>query len=683
MFVVSYAANGEKAIVYTLANLAKTAGAGESAVEGSLYQDTRTQEGWQISPLNPPLSQFVGQLSIASEADSGNSLWEQHTPAQSAFNRGLYIRSATGTFRFVGALNPPLDSSTEEESNVIEAGGGLFDRPVAATYNYEHVVIFAPDSRAYWPFDATTGNGGSLYEYSGSGNQQPILVGVSGAKGSTNLIATCGTRLGGEGSDYNSISTDGETIFLTVEPCSVPATDEIYARKHGSLMARDTAETVDISASGCTVACGGESGKNFEGASEDGSKVFFTSTQKLTNDAQDGTGSGSATSGEGCAETTAGAGGCNLYSYDFTRPVQQRLKLIAGGEVVGVSAVAENGSRVYFVSRTPIAAAGGNSFGYRPQDGQPNLYVYDVATSDTTFIATLSEADGGDWSKEFRRSVELAGQAGRYIIFTSAMPGLTPDASSTQIQLYEYNAETTELVRVTKGEDGYNEDGNAVTSGIEPASLKTIAERLGNGRDFKSLTNRLNISQDGKTIIFATRGQLSARASSAVQHCRSLYEFHSAGSIAQGNVSLISDGRDTQLNKGVLCGPQFQAIDANGENVMFTTADPLVAADTDGLQRDVYDARVGGGFPWSPSTEVALCAPPDCEGSPNDALMPTALSTVSSPGEAGTSATVPIVSTKKTIGKRKTARRTCRSKARKPCKRRRDGRLVPSFKKAL
>ena len=106
------------------------------------------------------------------------------------------------------------------------------------------------------------------------------------------------------GSAYNALSSDGETIFFTPAVkeeggClgAAPSSAEVYARLHGSVTSPVEAETVDVSESECTEACGGESGKNFEGASEDGQMAFFTSTQKLTNDAVDGTADGNATEG--------------------------------------------------------------------------------------------------------------------------------------------------------------------------------------------------------------------------------------------------------------------------------------------------------------------------------------------------------------------------------------------------
>ena len=81
-----------------------------------------------------------------------------------------------------------------------------------------------------------------------------------------------------------------------------------------------------------------------------------------------------------------------------------------------------------------------------------------------------------------------------------------------------------------------------------------------------------------------------------------VYEWEQAGtgsctaSETVGCVYLISDGQDAQ--PGFHGGGTVNLIGADplGESVFFTTADRLVGQDTD-TQMDIYDARVGGGFP--------------------------------------------------------------------------------------
>ncbi len=593
LYSLSYSADGEKAIVSGLANLAGAPGAGESALNGDLYLDTRTETGWQLSPLNAPLAQFVGQLPIAYEANSGETLWNQHKPSQSSTTRELYARSVSGVYRLIGPLSVPFAGEVEEENNFILLQGSHYDRPIAATSDFDHVILSAKSSDGYWPFDETSGSAGSLYEYSGVGNSQPILVGVEGEKGSTRLLSDCGTLLGSlpGGGNYNALSVDGESVFFTAAACKGrPA--EVYARLHGALVSPVAAETVDVSGGECSGVCGPASGKNFEGASEDGHVVFFTSTQQLTDNAVDGTASGNAAEREGCAQTSEGAGGCNLYSYDFSLPgaacqVEHKcLRLVAGGEVLGVAGMAEDAQRIYYVKREA-----GN---------QPDLYVYDLASGQTKLVAALSYTGGeGEekiWTREFRHPVEVSGEDGRFMVFVSSTPKLTADDEAETPQLFEYDALTGELVRISKGEDGYNNNGNNAAEGVSPEAIYAFAKVPGFNGDFKSGTDPLNVSFDGRTVVFRTSGRLSQFASSAEHGCFSIYEFRTGGALSAGSVHLLSDGVDVQALHA-WCGAGLEGIDGDGGDVLFSTADPLLSGDVDGVQRDIYDARVEGGFP--------------------------------------------------------------------------------------
>jgi len=615
--------DGSKAILQGSSIVAGTAGTGESPVASNAYEDQRTGTGWQLTPLNAPLSEFVLQSLLAKEPDSGMTLWDQHLPSQSAYTKGLYAREpgANGKYKYLGPLNVPYAGEPEEPADWGQGSKSLqhYDAPLAATRNYGHVLLQATEANQLWPFDTSSGRN-SVYEYSGVNNAHPILVAVnSPTKGANEpLVDKCGTLLGsgGEfgGSLFNSLSADGESVVFTAEACGgVPA--EVWVRRHGALIAPGPAETINVSPDECMVACGSQaSGVEFEGASEDGSIIYMTSTQKLTNDAVDGTESGSAAYEEGeCRHTAEGLGGCNLYVFDFNRPgteCQQAhhcLSLVAGEEVLGVAGIAENGQRIYYVKRV---------------GGTPELFVWDKASGESKLAAVLSytgEEEEKIWRRPFKHSAEVSGEDGRYLLFVSQTPGLTPDDHTHTPQLFEYDAVTGELVRVSKGEDGYSENGNAAQAGVTPESIQVFAALLGSGSagDFKSAANRLNVSLDGRTVVFETTGQLSPLASSAEHGCSSIYEFRTPGVLSEGTVRLISDGVDRgSIHQS--CGAIPSGIDAKGENVLFQTADSLVPGDTDGGQEDEYDARVNGGFSLPPSM---LCAEPEC-GIPSAASAP-------------------------------------------------------------
>jgi hypothetical protein len=678
----SFSSDGNRVFLESFGVVAGAVGESEDRSGPAVYLGSRTDSGWQLTPVNAPVTEFDQSEPAAVEADSGLSLWNQHTPTQSLGIQDLYVRSSDGSeYSLVGPQNSPnTPLEREETSSGLVAG---------ATSDYGHVLLQASRLVHFWPFDETSAlgeNPESLYEYSGTGNGAPILVGVSGGKGETQLLGKCGTALGGASesgkreSAYNALSSDGETVFFTLFPrsggCEAgPVVDEVWARRHGGLHSPGTAESVDVSARArepwCSGACrvSPESGKEFEGASEDGARVFFTSTQQLLNGAsQDPEVSDSATAGSSgdCAEST-GVGGCDLYEYDFGAPGGDDLSLVAGGaEVLGVARVAEDGSRVYFVAKGRLTAAG-NEFGASAVAGQPNLYVYDTEEAEhdpgyrPVFIATLSFNDSQDWQRDDRRPVQ-ATPDGRFLLFPSSRPGLTPGDTAAGSQLFEYDAQTGELVRVSQGEDGYAENGNGPGSGVATTGVFELQFRA---RDFHTSVNTGSISRDGMTVVFEGAGFSGLASSAERAGCSSVYEYRSAGAISDGGVHLISDGVDVQTHVET-CGAQFVGMDASGANIFFSTADSLLASDTDGGQRDIYDARVGGGFTL-PASAVG-CEGDGCLGAPG---VPPLLAGPGSMGVAGGGNLPAVVAAPKVRVKVKPLTRAQKlSKALRLCRRR-------------
>jgi hypothetical protein len=68
---------------------------------------------------------------------------------------------------------------------------------------------------------------------------------------------------------------------------------------------------------------------------------------------------------------------------------------VQDGSVIGVTAISNDGSHVYFVAENVLAENRGSQ-GTQAQVYKPNLYVFDTASGQTTFIATLASPDVND-----------------------------------------------------------------------------------------------------------------------------------------------------------------------------------------------------------------------------------------------------------------------------------------------
>jgi hypothetical protein len=383
----------------------------------------------------------------------------------------------------------------------------------------------------------------------------------------------------------------------------------------------------------------------FRGASSDGSKVFFTTAQRLLPGA-----------------TGVGA---DLYEYDFEGPKGGRVTRVsrggpAGSGVLGVARVSEDGSHVYFVAEG--ALTGANREGKAPTAGAPNLYVSasECPTGQATcpnpalhmsFVATLSGGDGADWSPNDARPVQ-ATPDGLFLVFQSTAD-LTPDQEGRieAGQVFEYDAQTETLARVSRGQAGYNEDGHSSSyAATIPIQQYDAAPSTAHSASPTQRFTGLSLSEDGSRVFFSDKDALTPQALGGVNN---VYEYH------DGQVGLISDGHD-MVNVVEKPAVELIGTDESGLDVFFTTADGLVPADSN-TQVDIYDARIGGGF--TPPSEQAPCTADSCQGAPSTSPSLLVPGVSPAPEEAGASSgSVQKIKAKKKPVKRKAKARKTRGK---------------------
>ncbi len=604
------AENGSNLLAETLGAFAGVES--DPEVHGSAYELSRTGSGWSVSAVSPPASMFPAQKLDASSPELASTLWVARTPSESIAAENLYVREADGSMVKVGAMLPPSavagPPSGEFEGFVYKSFVDYRD----ASANLSHVLFSIEHPRELgvaWPGDTTAGKE-SLYEYSGTGQARPELVGVNGEG---HLISPCATYLGSQFAYdlYNAVSADGARVFFTAEAageCGAsegPEVPELYARVDGLESVPISEPTVQQCAECQT---GVKAAAEFAGASEDGSKVFFLSPQELL----------------------PGASGMSLYEYDFDAPEGEHVSLVSsgsvGGEVQGVARVSEDGSHVYFVStgrlgKGPRGGVGGSCLAElgsveaaeevaaeeeevkaepvtsgsrcRPKEGEDNLYAFERdaehPAGNVSFIATLSLSDrASDWNERDLRRAQ-ATPDGRFLVFPS-VEDLTAGDTSSQQQLFEYDDVTGELVRVSRGGNSDEPQGteSADVHAGEISDVQGYSSQTGPGQPATDVV----VSSDGSVVVFADSGVLTGVVG---EGAGSAYEYRSAvasgGTIGDGDVYLISDGEGSKSTEfsGV------EGLDASGGDVFFRTAGSLVGSDAD-EQFDTYDARVDGGF---------------------------------------------------------------------------------------
>jgi hypothetical protein len=194
------------------------------------------------------------------------------------------------------------------------------------------------------------------------------------------------------------------------------------------------------------------------------------------------------------------------------------------------------------------------------------------------------------------------------LAFLASAP-LTDFDNNGQAEAYLYVPATATLTCASCNPSGARATGAAVL----PATRAN-----GSGPNATRAYKPRALSANGTRLFFESPDPLVATDTNAT---RDVYQWQAQGSgscqRAGGCVALISDGRAAG-------GARFLDASADGSDAYFLTAASLVAVDP-GLN-DIYDARVGGGYP-TPIVPIA-CLGDACQpvpSAPDDPLPATLL----------------------------------------------------------
>jgi hypothetical protein len=683
--IEAVAPNGESVAFFSPGVFAGAPMGLANTADSLAYVAHRGATGWSTESVLPPaaLMTFVNGHDVSATLASTLAEGKLGPNLESADQEG-----AEAEFLLHPVGSPDTAAGWEAGGPVLEA---LKKSPTlnilyqGASPDLCHLVFFdRATSEALLPEPAGAPST-HLYEFARGCAGEPSSLRFVAVNNVGKLISpACAESLGIEEDNlqdrFNAIAADGREIFFTTQVnsnCGGPAY-QLFVRVGG-------VRTLEVSrplAPACVeVPCGGavlaaeRASANFAGASRDGSKVFFTTNAPLVaGDKDEGSDLYMATigcpsgEGEACAAESA--------STEVTSLTQVSSDPHAGeaAEVQGVVRVAPDGSRVYFVAHGVLGEGSGLE-GATPLAGADNLYVYDAVSGRVAFIADLCSGPGasgtvedvrcpadlgegrggpndmGLWA-EYEAEAQTAGVDGAFLVFASYGQLVAGDTDTAR-DIYRYDAETGGLERVSIGEGGYDANGN---DSAFDASI-AVGHLGGTVKKQYEMDNRA-ISEDGSRIVFTTAEPLSPDASNGLQN---VYEWHQEQSEAGGgHVSLISSGSGDQPVSDV-------AMDTSGQDVFFVTAQGLVPQDTDGAP-DVYDARLGGGFP-TVAASPQECAGDACQGpltNPAPLLVPG--SAVQAPSEVlapTTTSTTPSKPRQKPKKTRKAAKRKSKRRGRR------------------
>jgi hypothetical protein len=353
----------------------------------------------------------------------------------------------------------------------------------------------------------------------------------------------------------HAISEDGSrVVFKSLEGEQV---GQLFLREDGQ-------RTIEVSASHrSTPDPGGPGFVHFVGASADTSQIFFFSTEALTEDAALG-------------------GVQSLYRYDANTETLTDLTAnpLAGLALVeGVAAISEDGSDVYFYSKGQFVAGEGDP-------GQSNLYHSHNGTI-SVVAANTAGGDGPTWATT---TTHRLSPNGRYLTFATearvtAYDNTDAVTGAADGEVYRYDAVSKRLTCLSCNPDGQAPHGASGFTG-PPAGF---------------LRNQQPGASDEGNMFFNSSDALVANDVNG-----------------KGDVYEWKDGRPYLISSGSSGDPSLYASGSkNGDDVFFTTREQLIPADRDQIL-DLYDARVGGGFPRpvqiSPCEGAEACHGPASSG---------------------------------------------------------------------
>jgi hypothetical protein len=406
-------------------------------------------------------------------------------------------------------------------------------------------------------------------------------------------------------------------------------------------------------------------GARFQGASRDGRYVFFQTNAPLVPTDPNG--------GASITEGIASGASWDLYRYELPAlggdPGDGALLRVSGGpsggadantnpgqQAAGASArfIADDGRRVYFVTGAPIPGADATppSGGVTSPGGAAtnnsvsrNLYLYDEDESGPAryrFIAQLpaagplagcastgSSPGGGvlgnatgaalvfiDERNCFRGTPDA-----RQVVFATSGQ-LSEDDDDTAGDIYLYDAEADELTRVTApppSAEPYTCATAAIGSSVPVASCNGdfgfssggVYHGTGYGGPDRGrgwggfrYANVFRGPDGALSVVFESRSELVA-ADRNGDHW-DVYEWR------EGKLSLVSRAMPGHHS-------YYSGNGKSGRDVFIWTTDRIDPRELDAGSYDIYDARIGGGFPFVPPPVPCDVLAQRCRGPVEDA----------------------------------------------------------------
>jgi hypothetical protein len=561
--------------------------------------------------------------------------WLTKTPPSAAVARGVFL-PATGSDSLLflpwANLVPEDQNNTDQfgaanydlyraDSNgpTLLSGAGSNAMPVPprwtpSTPDQSIVAFSTPDS--LHPDDQDSAE--DLYRYSPSGTTL-LSRQVDGTADNSGIGAFIGTPTAAPSSlsrsDYASqhglggMSEDGSTVVMSTDEALDPVNDtdggatDLYLWRNGAVsLISDPAGAPTFDPA------------TFAGMSADGETIYVQTVESLLP-------------ADGDAEL-------DVYRYRPLADPADRLALATPGGALPVypATVSRNGA-LFFATEDRL--------GSDPPPAGPEAVIYRTTAADgvrtVSAIAPWGNLPTDDRAPEYSPESDSASTYPNYF-FGLVSVAATNSNWGIGMRPVRASHDGSALVFVTSGSllptdgDVGSPDvylwraGSGVTlvsqggSGSYPAVIGASVPPGGEGE-------AVTYGQQGGRVIDATASKVYFTSAEPLTADASDNGVPKVFEWNNGTLSLVTPKRDGT-------GPALYVDNsASGDDVFFRTADTLTGWDADGGQIDIYDARVGGGFPEPPVSDTGGPASPGgpSGGVPSPPALPSTTPSVEPP----------------------------------------------------
>jgi hypothetical protein len=612
-----------------------------NGISGDLYVASRTTEGWRTRYVGLSGGEALVQTGVPNVSSGNGAIPADRnldtflTWRGAVFNTAFTVPASYAPYRwdnegdYLGRLPSNVGEVPGGEESSAE-GGFTGDANLSADGNH---YVFSSLGTAFVPGGVITEPGSVYDDEISTGTLSVVSKTATGANiPKDNSIATSGEYI-----RIPAVSRDGSHILMSTAAATPENPVEVPAMRH-LYMSVDGSDRYEVSE--------GQDGKNhgvrFEGMSEDGTEVFFTTAIQMD------------------VEDTDESVDLYRWSENGGSPMLERLSVGDEGSVGDTDSCSS-----LWTSRCDVEVV--------PTRNELTFDNLSAHTIDTAF-AVRGEEIYFYSPEQLEGSRGTPGMRNLYVWHQGVLQHVTTleAANSARATRINVSADGKFMAFVTKTKiDAYENAGHAEMYRYDPAARTMLCvsckpDGSSPSSDVEGSQNGNFMTEDGRAF-FSTEDALVPRDANGI---RDVYEY------VGGRAQLITTGTgDTEGAGGFDTTIGLVGVSADGTDAFVSTYETLVAQDENGPFLKFYDARVNGGFPFN--KPPAPCAAADeCHGEGSSSPVVPTIGTGAGLGAGGnvTEAAPRKQAKRRRAHCRRRAQRRHQARPRRRCHRRREAR---------